>query len=62
VESDRRITLSQSEQSGDEFEINLGSMLGAEQDAPPQVLTLYILDQDRENSEIGTQRRWVLEA
>jgi hypothetical protein len=54
--------VSDSEQVDDEFEIDLGSLLGAEQGVSHQVLTLYIPDRDRENNEIGTQRKWVLEA
>ena len=43
-------------------EIDLASILGAEENVSHQVLTLYIPDRDRDNTEISTQRKWVLEA
>jgi hypothetical protein len=56
------MSVSDSDPLDDEFEIDLASLLGAGQDVSHQVLTLYIPDRDRENNEIGTQRKWVLEA
>ncbi len=43
-------------------ELDLADELRAEQGFSHQVLTLYIPDKDREGHEIGTQRKWVLEA
>jgi len=43
-------------------ELDLADELGAEQGFSHQVLTLYIPNKDREGREIGTQRKWVLEA
>jgi hypothetical protein len=54
--------MSGSEQGLQQFDIDIASSLGAEEAASKQVLTLYIPDRDRENNEIGTQRKWVLEA
>ena len=48
--------------TGEELEHDLVDELGAEEGFSHQVLTLYIPDKDREGREIGTQRKWVLEA
>jgi len=40
----------------------LASMMGASEGTSTQVLTLYIPNKDRDNMEIGNQRKWVLEA
>lgn len=50
------------EENQDELELNLVEFLGAEVEYSNQLLTLYIPDKDRFNNEIGTQRKWVLEA
>jgi hypothetical protein len=50
------------EQDPAQFDIDLADILGAEEGFSTQVLTLYIPDRDRDNNEIGTQRKWVLEA
>jgi len=42
--------------------IDLGDVLGAERDDSHEVLVLYIPDRDRDGSELGNQRQWVLEA
>lgn len=44
------------------FEFDLAEFLGAQPQPSSQILTLYIPDKDRFNQEIGTQRKWVLEA
>ncbi len=54
--------MSDSEQTEDQSELDLAEQLGAQPNASHQVLTLYIPDRDRDNNEIGTQRKWVLEA
>ena len=54
--------MSNSEQNADDFELDLTQILGAEEGFSHQILTLYIPDRDRHNQEIGTQRKWVLEA
>jgi hypothetical protein len=43
-------------------EQNLSQMLGASDETSVQVLTLYIPNKDKNNNEIGNQRKWVLEA
>lgn len=43
-------------------EFSIADILGADEDVSHQTLTLYIPDKDRNNHEIGTQRKWVLEA
>jgi len=45
-----------------EDELDLGGALGAGSGESFQVLALYIPDRDRHGEEIGTQRRWVIEA
>lgn len=45
-----------------DVEVDLGRVLGATGAPSRQALTLYIVDRDRDGREIGTQRRWVLEA
>jgi hypothetical protein len=49
---------------GDDFvvELDLGASLGAEPAESFEVLTLYLPDRDRTGNELGTQRKWVLEA
>jgi hypothetical protein len=42
--------------------LDLAAALGAEAAFSTQALTLYIPNKDRAGQEIGTQRRWVLEA
>ena len=42
--------------------IDLGEALGASDATSTQVLTVYIPNKDRDGSEFGTQRKWVLEA
>ena len=46
----------------EDIEIDLAEALGANASMSRQQLTLYIPDKDRSGNEIGTQRRWVLEA
>jgi hypothetical protein len=46
----------------EELEIDLAAALGVLEAPSQQTLTLYIPDRDREGHEIGTQRRWVIEA
>jgi hypothetical protein len=50
------------EENQEEIEFGLAEFLGAEVEYSNQLLTLYIPDKDRFNKEIGTQRKWVLEA
>lgn len=45
-----------------DLEVDLADALGASNVASDQVLTLYIPDKDREGEELGTQRKWVLDA
>jgi hypothetical protein len=54
--------VAKSKRDEENSEIDLASILGAQQNVSDQVLTLYIPDRDRDNHEIGTQRKWVLEA
>ena len=42
--------------------VDLMEALGAQSGAAIQCITLYIPDRDREGRELGTQRKWVLEA
>ena len=44
------------------LELDLAGELGASDQTSTQVLTLYIADKDRLGDELGTQRKWVLEA
>jgi len=46
----------------DDIEIDLAKAMGAREAPSQQTLTLYIPDRDRDGREIGTQRRWVIEA
>jgi hypothetical protein len=46
----------------DSVELSLADALGAKDGFSHEMLTLYIPDKDRNNQEIGTQRKWVLEA
>lgn len=50
------------ESSEDAFELDVAQALGAFDATSSQVLTLYIPDKDRLGRELGTQRKWVLEA
>jgi hypothetical protein len=43
------------------IQVNIGEALGAEAEVSFQCLTVYIPNKDKEDQEIGTQRRWVLE-
>jgi hypothetical protein len=45
-----------------DLEVDVAGALGAHGAMAPQQLTLYIPDRDRAGVELGTQRRWVLEA
>jgi hypothetical protein len=54
--------VSDTEQDKTEFEVDIADQLGAEEGVSHQVLTLYIPDKDRYGNEIGTQRKWILEA
>ena len=54
--------MSDTDESKEELEMDLANLLGAHQGVSHQVLTLYIPDKDRHGNEIGTQRKWVLEA
>ncbi len=45
-----------------DLEVDLADALGASNVASDQILTLYIPDKDREGEELGTQRKWVLDA
>ena len=54
--------MSDTEQDKTEFEVDIADQLGAEEGVSHQVLTLYIPDKDRYGNEIGTQRKWILEA
>lgn len=44
------------------LEVDLAQALGATAEVSGQVLTLYIPNRDRQGKELGTQRKWVLEA
>lgn len=48
--------------STDRFELDIAEAFGASDSSSNQVLTLYIPNKDRFGEEIGTQRKWVLEA
>lgn len=45
-----------------DIELDVGKELGASAAVSDQVLALYIPNKDREGRELGTQRKWVLEA
>jgi hypothetical protein len=45
-----------------EAPVSLGAALGAEEGTSFQCFSVYIPNKDRNDQEIGTQRRWVLEA
>lgn len=42
--------------------LDLRSALGASRETSEQLLSLYIPDKDRNGTEFGTQRKWILEA
>jgi len=42
--------------------LDLREALGASQETSEQLLSLYIPDKDRHGAELGTQRKWILEA
>jgi hypothetical protein len=42
--------------------VNLAHALGAGEAVAAQCFTLYVPNKDKEDQEIGTQRRWVLDA
>lgn len=51
------------ENDSDVIELDLAESLGAvDAGTSDQVLTLYVPNKDRSGNEIGTQRRWVLDA
>jgi hypothetical protein len=56
------LSVSDPEHDTEQSTIDIASSLGAEEAVSHQILTLYIPDRDRNNNEIGTQRKWVLEA
>ncbi len=43
-------------------ELDLAGALGARAETSAQALVLYVPDRDRHGIELGTQRKWVLEA
>ena len=43
-------------------EVDLGAALGADAGISSQCFTVYIPNKDRNGTEIGNQRKWVLEA
>jgi hypothetical protein len=45
----------------EDIELDLAAALGAE-DSSSQCFSIYVPDKDCEGKEIGTQRKWVLEA
>jgi hypothetical protein len=45
-----------------EAPINLAEGLGAEAGVAVQCFTVYVPNKDKDDQEIGTQRRWVLDA
>src|SRR5438874_12616618 len=45
-----------------EVPVNLAGSLGADAGVAVQCLTVYIPNKDKNDQEIGTQRRWVLDA
>jgi hypothetical protein len=49
------------EEKDDDVELDLSAALGAE-DASSQCFSVYIPNKDCKGQEIGTQRKWVLEA
>ena len=54
--------MSDADQTDEEKELDLSDLLGAHEGFSHQILTLYIPDKDRYGNEIGTQRKWILEA
>lgn len=42
--------------------VDLGDSLGADGGISAQCISVYVPDRDRDGNEIGTQRKWVLEA
>ena len=45
-----------------DISINLADALGADAGVAVQCFTLYVPNKDKDDQEIGTQRRWVLDA
>jgi hypothetical protein len=52
----------ESPRSADQPTISLTESLGADSGVAAQCLTVYIPNKDQHDQEIGTQRRWVLDA
>ncbi len=51
-----------SDREGDDVELDIAAIFGAEAAASTQVFTIYVPNKDRDGKEIGNQRQWVLEA
>ena len=44
------------------YELDLASVLGAQENYSTQCFTVYIPNKDKEGKEIGNQRKWILES
>jgi hypothetical protein len=51
-----------SHKESEDVPLDLAAELGANPGASHQILTLYIPNKDRHDTEFGAQRKWVLEA
>jgi hypothetical protein len=49
-------------QKQDEEDMDVAAALGADSGVSTQCFTIYVPNKDREDKEIGNQRKWVLEA
>lgn len=52
----------QNGQNGTDDEIDLADELGAQDNYSTQCFSIYIPNKDKNGKEVGTQRRWILEA
>lgn len=50
-----------SERQGDDVELDIAGLFGADAVASTQAFTIYVPNKDRDGKEIGNQRQWVLE-
>lgn len=52
----------ESGQNEDDYELDVATELGAQDNYATQCFTIYIPNKDKGGAEIGNQRKWVLEA
>ncbi|MBX9624224.1 MAG: hypothetical protein K2X82_10480 [Gemmataceae bacterium] len=48
--------------NGTGYDLDLAAALGAQENYAAHCFTIYIPNKDKDGAEIGTQRKWVLEA